>query len=274
MAITVDNIAAGLYTAGGPRQIQQVLPTMEGAATWHSMWKIAGPPKAAAGANPPAYTVGSGYIPTRATAGAVGQANPTNSLFLAFLRARAAVVGTLILFDRVWACSGFATNTTSTQTVTTPGTLTAGRDPLSGLDVWPWIEIYTAPGATGATWTLTGTDSTGTTGRTWTYAHPANAETVGQTAPMLRGTAIGGCQVATSLACSVSSGTAGDVGVTLRRELGSVSVTNAYMDAVVDFAQVGLPEIFDDACLETVWLASATTTVTVFGRLGLSEMTP
>ena len=97
MAITVDNIAAGLYTAGGPRQIQQVLPTMEGAAAYHSMWKIAGPPKAAAGANPPAYTVGSGYIPTRATSGAVGQANPTNSLFLAFLRARAAVVGTLIL---------------------------------------------------------------------------------------------------------------------------------------------------------------------------------
>lgn len=274
MAITVDTIAAGLAAAGARFKIQKVIPTQEGAATYHSLWKIAGPPSAAAGANPPAFTAGAGYIPTRATAGSVGQANPTNNKYLALLDLRTPVTGTLLVFDRLWACSAILTNTTSTQTVTTPGTLTAGRDPNAGLDVEPWIEVYSAPGATGATWTLTGTDSTGTSGRTWTYTHPANAETVGQTMPMIPGTAIGGCQIPTSLACSVSSGTAGDVGITLRRQLASISTSIANIESVKDFAALGLPEVFDDACLELVWLSSATTTQRIDGTIGIPELTP
>ena len=274
MAITTDTIAAGLAASNARFVIQTVLPTMEGSGTYHSMWKIAGSPNGAAGATPPGFTAGSGYIPTRATAGSVGQTNPTNNRYLALLDARCAVVGTLLVYDRMWACSALLTNTTSTQTITTPGTLTSGRDPRTGLDVEPWIEIYSAPGATGATWTLTGTDSTGTSGRTWTYAHPANAETVGQTAPMVPGTAIGGCQIPTSLACSVSSGTAGDVGITLRRKLATISVTVVTMESSKDAFQLGLPEVYDDACIELLWLASATTSTTVFGTLGIPELTP
>ena len=119
---------------------------------------------------------------------------PDEQQVVVFLDVRSPVTGTLLVYDRLWACSGILTNTTSTQTITTPGTLTAGRDPLAGDDVEPWFEVYTAPGATGATWTLTGTDATGNSGRTWTDAHPANAETAGQFLPTVPGTAIGGCQ--------------------------------------------------------------------------------
>lgn len=274
MAITLDTIAAAVAASGARFKIQKTLPTQEGAGTYHSMWKIAGPPSAAAGANPPAYTAGSGYIPTRATAGALGQANPTNNKYIGLLDLRSPVTGTLLVYDRLWACSGMLTNTTSTQSITTPGTLTAGRDPNSGLDVEPWIEVYSAPGATGATWTITGTDSTGTGSRTWTYAHPANAETVGQFLPTLPGTAIGGCRIPASLACSVSSGTAGDVGITLVRQLASISTSIANVESVKDAIMLGLPEVFDDACVFFVWLSTATTTQRIDGTIAIPELTP
>lgn len=274
MTITADTIAAGLAASGARFKLQKVLPTMEGAGTYHSMWKIAGPPSAAAGASPPLFSAGSGYIPTRATAGALGQTNPTNNKYLALLDVRAPVTGTLLVFDRMWACSGFATDTVSTQTITTPGTLTPGRDPLAGLDVEPWLEVYTVPGATAATWTLTGTDATGTSGRTWTYAHPANAETLGQIMPMVPGTAIGGCQVPTSFACSISSGGTGSIGVTLMRQLAAISTSTANVESVKDAFQLGMPEVYDDACLFFVWLASATTGQRIDGTIGIPELTP
>jgi hypothetical protein len=231
MTIDLGTIASGLAASGARFPINKVLPTMEAAGQFHSTWKIAGSPNQSggvAGANPPAFTAGSGYI----------------------------------------------SNTTGTQTVTTPGTLTAGRDPLSGLDVEPWIEYYTTDGATGGVWTLTGTDSSGNTGRTWTATKPASAQLAGTIIPMLNSTAVGGCRVATSMALSVSSGTAGDCGVTLVRRLAQVTVSLANQEAAKDAIMLGLPEVYDDACLFFVWHNSATTGMQLQGNVGLPELTP
>jgi len=243
--------------------------TTEGAATFHSMWKVAGWP--IAGASPPAFSAGSGYVPTAATAGAVPYTNPA-SPSLAYLAGviglKSSVVGSVEIYDRLWACSGFNTTTLTAQAVTTPGALPSGRDPNSGADVEPWVEIYTAPGATGATWTLTGVDAAGNTGRTWTYTHPANAETVGQMAPFVPGTAsTPGIRQVTSLTCSVSSGTAGDVGVTLLRRLSSVGLGLANVGVTLDAFGTGLQRIFDDSCLSIMVLCSATTSGNIQGGL-------
>lgn len=271
MAITLDAIAAAL-AARPAVNIYKPSVTSEGATTWHSLWKVTGNPTA--GASPPAFTAGSGYVPTRATTGAIGQANPSGNLYVAAINAITSTAGNLGFCDRMWACSGFDTTSTSAQNITTPGTLTAGRDPNSGLDVEPWIEIYGAPGATGATWTLTGTDSTGTTGRTWTYAHIANAETVGQMAPMTAGTAIGGCRVPASLTCSVSSGTAGDVGITLLRRLAYVPQPVANWGGSLDAFALGLPEVFDDACIAMFVQCTTTVTGIWMVQLSLADLTP
>lgn len=277
MAIDLGTIASGLAASGARFPINKLLPTMEAAGQYHSMWKIAGSPNrdgGVAGANPPAFTAGSGYIPTRATAGAIGQVNPTNSKFVGLLDCKSLVAGTLILFDRLWACSAILSNTTGTQTITTPGTLTAGRDPLSGLDVEPWIEYYTTDGATGGVWTLTGTDSSGTASRTWTATKPASAQLAGTIIPMLNGSAVGGCRVPTSMALSVSSGTAGDCGVTLVRRLAQVTVATVNVEAAKDAIMLGLPEVFDDACLFFVWHNTTTTGQQIQGNVGLPELTP
>ena len=148
MAITMDALLAALPAA--EYDIFKASQTSEGAGTFHSLWKAAGRP--AAGATPPAFGSGSGYVPTRATVGAIGQANPVGNRYLANVNLSASVVGSLIIYDRLWTCSGFGTVVTTAQNVVSGGSLPAGRTPNGAADVELWLEVYTAPGATGATW--------------------------------------------------------------------------------------------------------------------------
>lgn len=273
MAITTEDGLIAALVGGERFSFYKASLTAEGAGTWSSLWKVAGNPPA--GSNPPASTAGSGYIPTRSTTGALPFSNPTTDAYLAKVAAQGATVGTLILYDRLWACSGFGTVSTSEQTITTPGTLTAARDPNNGLDVEPWLEVYTAPGATGATWTLKGTDANGTTNRTWTYTHPANAESVAQMMPLLPGggspAATLGCRVPTSFQASGTSGTVGDIGVTLLRRLAEIPLTLANVGSVLDAIALGLPYIADDVCLAMMVQASTTNTGVLLGNIVIAK---
>lgn len=275
MAIdTPAKMDAALATAQS-FEIIKVSATAEGAATYHSLWKLGNVP--VAGSNPPAYTAGSGYIPTRATTGALNYTLPAGGQETRIIQGAivGGTVGTLYVYDRLWACSGFNTTTLTAQNVTTPGTLTAARDPLNGLDVWPFGEVYTAPGATTATWTLTGTDAAGNTNRTWTYTHPANAESVGQMFRFFPGggspAATMGIRQVTSLTCSASSGTAGDVGITLLRELATIPLMNTNIATMMDYAQFGRTVVYDDACLALKVLCTTTNTGLIQGRLFLGQ---
>lgn len=273
MISTRDELIAALASADR-RGIYKASQSAEGAGTWSSLWKAIGLP--AAGANPPLFSAGSGYVPGRATLGAIGQIDSvTDPRRLVRAAMAGTTVGTLIVYDRVWACSGFGTVVTTEQTITTPGTLPAGRDPNSGADVEPWLEVYTAPGATGATWTFKGTDAAGTTNRTWTYAHPANAESVGQMMPLLPGgaspAATRGCRVPTSFQASATSGTAGSIGVTLLRRILEIPLMLANVGVVLDAIATGLAEIPDDACLAMAVQCTTTNTGVLQGKFCFGE---
>ncbi len=274
MAITTEDELTAAIAAAERKMFTKASAAAEGAGTWRSLWTTAGLPEA--GANPPAFSVGSGYIPTRATTGALGQTDGgTDPLKLLRASLQGPTVGTLIVYDRLWACSGFGTVITTEQTITTPGTLTAGRDPNSGLDVEPWLEVYTAPGATGTTWTFKGTDAAGTPNRTWTYTHPANAESVGQMMPLFPGggaaAATHGCRVPTSFQATGTSGTAGNVGVTLLRRIAEIPISLANVATVLDAIALGMPDVPDDACLAFMVLASTTSTGILQGRLDFND---
>lgn len=247
MAITsLDQLAANL--PGQHRHIYKASATAEGAGTWHSLFLLAGLP--GAGSTPPASTAGSGYVPTTATAGALPFTNPPggNAAFLAKFMATLTAAGTVILYDRLWHCSGFGTVVTTAQNVTTPGSLT--RPDANGADVEIWGEVYTAPGATGATWTVSYTNQDGTAGRTATYTHPANAESVGQMFPFVLAAGDTGVRSVQSFTASVSSGTAGNIGITLLRRIAEIPVPLANTAPLtLDAFALGLPQIYNDACL-------------------------
>jgi hypothetical protein len=251
MPINAASILAGMQPGWTLSKASQ---TAEGAGTCHSLWKAAGTP--GAGSNPPLLSAGSGYVPTRTTAGALPFTNPAaGNAYLACLDAWGPTAGALVLYDRLWACSGFGTVITTAQTITTPGN--AGRS-TSWDGVEAFLEVYTAPGATGANWTVTYTNAAGTSGRTSVYSHPANAESVGQMIPLVLAAGDTGVQSVQSFQASVSSGTAGDIGITLVRRIATIpiAVAGGFRDAF----SLGIPRVQNDACVAAMVLCSTTNT--------------
>jgi hypothetical protein len=274
MAITDEStLIAALKGVLGSRFLAKASATAEGLGTFHSLWKLAGQP--GPGINPPLFSAGANYTPTKATAGAFPFVNGAADGERAYLKFAPlpGTAGTFIAYDRLWACSGFGTVVTTAQVVVTPGALPAARDPNAGLDVLPFIEVYTAPGATTATWTITGVDANGNAGRTWTYTHPANAESVGQMMLALPGGAspssTAGIRQVTQFQCSATSGTAGDVGVSLVRMGPTASSPIASQGPVLDALLTGLPTVYNDSCIAFMTLCSTTNTGLLLGELAI-----
>jgi hypothetical protein len=271
MAITtLDTLIAGFKP---PMSFWKASQTAEGAGTWHSLWKAAGNPTA--GATPAAYSAGSGYTPDESTQGALPFTDPVSgNSYLTKFAATGASICTLILYDRVWHCSGFATNSVATQSITTPGTMATGRDANGatlGAGVELWGEVYTAPGATGATWTVSYTNQAGTAAQSATYTHPANAESVGQMFPFTLASGDTGVRAVASLTCSISSGTAGDIGITLLRRVAEIPITLINSGILVDGLAMGLPRLYDSSCLALMVSCSGISTGLLSGSYGYAQ---
>ena len=100
---TVDDIASGLASA---QEIDflKVFGAPKAAGAYQSAWLAAGRP--GAGSTPPVYTAGTGYACDSSTAGACPLTNAAVQLYAARLAALASQPGTLLILDRLWACSG------------------------------------------------------------------------------------------------------------------------------------------------------------------------
>ena len=275
MPLTQDLLLAG---ARPPYDIFKPSLAAEGAGTWQSLWTSNGRP--AAGATPTAFGTGA-LVPDNTTTGGLGQADPSSPKHLYMIAAAftGTVAGQLIIYDRLWMCSGFGTVVTTAQTVTSPPSIPTGRlRDGSGdySDVEGWLEVYTAPGATGATWTVVCPDG-GNTSRSYTYTHPANAETIGQMMPLTvpAGAAAGFRPGGTmSLTCSVSSGTAGNIGLTFLRRLATINLALINTEGFKGALDLALAEVPTDACLAMMVQCTTTSTGVILGQLGLSEADP
>jgi hypothetical protein len=283
MTITMDALAAAF--ASTPRlEFSKVGVATEGVGTWTDMWKNTGSP--AAGANGPVFSGAGPFVCAYGTVGYLpgfgtnGTAQAGNDLYLSNFSVQAGAVGTLVLCDRLWHCSGFSGTATAAQSVGTPSDIPARDDNAAalGAGVEPWIVFNTAPGATAATMTLTGTDETGATTRTWTYAHPANAETAQQIVPAMPGGGSPGAlgmRRLVSFTNSISTGTVGDIGVVLLRRIASIPVATANIGNALDFAGTRLEKIHDLSCLFALWLNGAASPMPqIMGSVKILELTP
>lgn len=257
MAIdTRDKLIAAL-AAGQLFDFYRLSLTAEAVPSFHSLWMGTGNPEA--GATPPAYTAGSGYIPTKTTLGGLRQLDAVSGdNKLLQMAMSCSTAGKLILYDRVWACSGLTTNGSNPTTlnVTTPGNITRPSDWL-GLQIWG--EVYSAPGATGSVWTVTYVDKDGSN-QTAPYTHPANAESVGQMFRFIQSVPHLGVKSITSLTTTVASGTAGSIGITVLKKLAEFPCTLVNTGDTLDAFFLGMPTIPADACLAFMCVDSATNT--------------
>lgn len=216
----------------------------------------------------PGATPTTAAVPTRATAGAVGQQNPGAGLVRYLARVKvtnAGPRGTLILIDRLSHQGGLSGIVTTAQTTNLP-TAALTRN-TSGVDVKAALYAYTAVGSTATTVSMNYTNQAGTSGRVsplrdfGTTTHGGAADRFLEM-PLQAGDY--GVRSVESVTVTATTGTAGNFGVVLYRQLLSLPLMGPFPSSEVDYdldAMFGLgcfPEIPTDACLEWLFLGDST----------------
>ena len=235
-----------------------------------SLWRATGVP--AQGAIPAA----AAYC-TKALTGAIGfnnQSAPATS-YLAYHTLLCGTANTnLEIHDRLAHMGGLNGTLLTAQTVGIDlSTINAGGAvPAARLgdanysDVQWWLEWYTATGATASNATVNVTYDDATTGNLAVIAIGGTAiaaSQMRQLIPAVNGRFIRGVN---SVTLSASTGTAGSFGVTASRPRAAMSSPVANVVFPFDWAQLGFPEIPNDACLAGVLLSTATSTGTIRGQ--------
>lgn len=264
---TMDTLVAGL-TAGQKFGFVKASVTAV-AGSLYSLWRATGQP--AQGAIP-----GAAAIPTDALLGAFteGYVNPTSPAlgYLAQVSVCASNAETFSFYDRLSHMGGLNGTLTTAQTVscTLPSTRggTAGNGYSESVE-W-FLECYTATGATSVTATITYTNEAGTGSRTTTVTVPANWP-ASRLLPILPANGDKWIRSVESVQLSATTGTAGSFGVTAGRRLVDVAIPVANIGQVANFLPLGLPQIFDDACLWGVVQCTTTSTGQINGTFTIAR---
>lgn len=235
-----------------------------------SLWRATGVP--AQGAIPAA----AAYC-TKALTGAPGFDNQTApaTSYLAYHTLLCGTANTNFeVHDRLAHMGGLSGIVTTAQTVGIDlSTINAGGPvPAARLgdanysDVQWWLEWYTTTGATASNATVNVTYNDGTTGNLAAIAIGGTAIAASQKRQLI--SAVDGKFIrgVNNVTLSASTGTAGSFGVTATRPRSAMSAPIANKVEVFDWAQLGLPEIPNDACLAGVLLSTATSTGTIKGQ--------
>jgi hypothetical protein len=228
----------------------------KGAGLMQSGWLAAPNP----GIAPVAYNAGSGYTCDNTTTGAIPYTNAssgTNRIVGA--QAGATQLCTVLLYDRLWSCSGMGF-AAGTYTVTTPGSLPARvTDNGAGCEVF--IENFIACGAATGTVTLNYVNAAGAT-----VSAILQSISSGPVAGQLqRFPVLDGIRSVTSVVTS-QTWTSGTFGITIARRLLSIPAAIAnIMSFPLTKELTGLVAIPSNACLMIAIHATTTTGPTING---------
>jgi hypothetical protein len=264
MAITTeDGIVAGLLPELG---FQKATFTGEAAGQWHNLFALAGRPGAGAFASP--GLAGATVDDASAIGGMFRFDNPSSGN--AYLAKLGVSVGANIigfkLYDLLWYNSGIAVTTTTGQTVNSV-TLPARCPPASGstpdtnggtIEAWLHCAVATTNAGTIANTTFSYTNQAGTAGRsaglTQVWPATAVAGTIGQFGLQGSDTGVRSIQTIT-LGTSYGAGT---LNLLMLRQVAYVPFVGATSGALLDWAQLGLPQLYNDSALYMKVLLSGT----------------
>ena len=234
------------------------------AGQFFSLWTVGGVP--GAGANPT-----TAAVPTNATAGSVGFANQTApaTSYLAWLVVSTQTAGSAIeIHDRLAHMGGLSGTVTTAQgalslVTTDPGADRRGDANYS--DVQWWLEIYTDLGATGVNATVNVTYDDASTGNLAAIALGATPRRA-RMYPLISAVAGRFIRAVNSVTLSATTGTAGNFGITATRQRTVVSTLVANKPETYDWAQLGLPNIDNNSCLQFIVVCNTTSTGTIRGQ--------
>jgi hypothetical protein len=269
MAIaSVDDIAAAF--GAGTKQlavINKASIATQAAAGYTALWRATGTP--AQGAIPATVVV-----PTKATTGALlnfTNAGGSDKLYIGKVWANSANSGTtLFIYDRLSHCGGLSGATTGNQNADVDASdagLSARCNQTTYTDVEYWWEIYTDIGTSAQTCTVTYELVGGGTATT-TFSL-GGASPLNQDSRTFRINIPVPATGITTVSIGTTTGTGGSWGVTARKLLATIPLPLANYTNFMDWAQLGLPEVPDDACLEMVLQTGTTTSGVLVGGVDL-----
>lgn len=270
MAITTrDKLIDALGNNSSRIIIDKASIASQAAGTYVSLWRATGQP-------------GQGAIPAAAancnntTVGGIGftqQVAPATSYGAYLEVATGNSAMTMEIHDRLVHMGGLNGTLTTAQTVgidfssITADNMAERIGDTNYSDIQWWLEWYTATGATAVTATVAVTyndATTGTLSASLTATRPASfmLSLNGLIPSAAAGKFI---RAVTSVTLSATTGTAGSFGVTATRQRMTLSAPIANFKFTADWAQLGLPEIFNSSCLFPIVLTSTTSSGTVRG---------
>ena len=268
----VNQIAAALATNSNRLVIDKATIANAVAGQIFSLWRATGQP--AQGAIPGTTPA----VPNSATTGAFSFTNQTSPVtsYLGWIGGLTPgnSGGGFEIHDRIAHMGGLVLNVTTSQTITgldlsTLALASARLGAANYSDVQWFLEVYTDGGATASNATINVTYDDGTTGN-------LNVQAVGGTlragrmiplTPLIptgsQGKFIRGIN---SVILSASTGTAGSFGFTCTRQRTALPVGLANQPKTFDWAELGIPEIPNDACAFLVCSCGTTSTGTLRGQ--------
>lgn len=264
-----DQLIDGLGNNSSRIVLDKASIASQAAGTYVSLWRATGQP-------------GQGAIPAAAAAcnnslvGAIGftqQTAPATSYGAYLEAATSNAAMTVELHDRLAHMGGLNGTLTTAQTVgidfstLTTNNLSERKGDANYSDIQWWLEWYTATGSTAVTATVAVTYDDGTTG---TLTVPLAATRPASLMIPLNGLipAAGAGKFIrgiTSVTLSATTGTAGSFGVTATRPRMTIGCPIANHKFIANWADLGLPEIYNSTCLFPIVLTSTTSSGTVRG---------
>jgi hypothetical protein len=264
-----DDIISELTTAGKKDEFNfyKAGTAPEAAGVWHSFWPAAGQP--GAGTTSAGATPGTVFNSDATTPLAGSMFFPDRSPDLRYLLSFGAVATqncTLMLYDRLAGVN--VTLASASQTINS-GALTRYSGTAATLNE-AWLEITTASTGAGANIGLSSyTSADGSTGvdAVARIALPAAATNVQAMVQLPLAASEQGIRAAATLAVGTTA-TAAVANFLIIRPLARIGLLANIWNEVSFLDDVlGLPQIYDDACLGLAMLATGTTAVNVWGNI-------
>lgn len=256
MAITTQ--AAIVSALPGQVWTWQKIWAGQSLGNWYSAWTVAGSP--GQGVAPSSGLAGD--VPTSATTGAFAFINPASgNTYLG--RIAGGIVGNgnpkswaLAVYDRLWHNSGISSTATTAQTVSAndAGAVHLTR-PNATTGAEAWWEVYGVMGAGTPTVTLAYTDQDGNVETTGTSGVLATTMALGRTGQFQLAAGDTGVRSIQTWTASATF-TSGTIGAVIRRLVTSQTIL-AGESVLYDALSLGLPRVYDSACLEVLWLAAS-----------------
>lgn len=266
----LDQIAAGLASNNNRILWDKASLATQVVGQYCSLWRATGVP--AQGSIP-----GAAAYCTKALTGAIGFDNQTSPA-TSYLAWHTLLTGTantnLEIHDRLAHMGGLVGNVTTAQTVGIDlSTINAGGAvPAERLgdsnysDVTWFLEWYTTTGATASNATVNVTYDDASTGNLAVIAVGGTAVAASQCRALITASNGRFIRAVNSVTLSASTGTAGSFGVTATRMKAGMSAPVANKIEMFDWAQLGLAQVPNDACLFGMLLSTATSTGAIKGQ--------